>query len=71
MNMVKTQVYLPVEELKALHRLARLKKRRVADLVREAVREVWLAPQPKGPVALFHGELRGTSSEHAAAFDEP
>jgi hypothetical protein len=71
MAMVKTQVYLPADELRALHRLARRKKRRLADLVREAVRDVWLRPAPKGPVALFRGEIRGTSAEHDAAFDDP
>lgn len=30
--MVKTQVYLPEDELKALHRVARRSKRSVADL---------------------------------------
>jgi hypothetical protein len=69
--MVKTQVYLPAQELEALHRLARRKKRPVAALVREAIRTVWLQPEPVGPVALCRGELRGTSSEHDAAFDEP
>lgn len=69
--MVKTQLYFPEEELRALHRLAHRSKRHVADLVREAVRRVWLAKPPEGPVALFDGVLRGTSAEHDAAFDEP
>jgi hypothetical protein len=69
--MVKTQVYLPAEELRSLHRMARARGRRVADLVREAVRRVWLAAPASGPVAIFHGELRGTSVEHDAAFDDP
>jgi hypothetical protein len=68
--MVKTQVYLAKEDLEALHRVARKKKRRVADLVREAVREVWLGAEPTGPVALSNGLLRAHSSEHDAAFDE-
>jgi hypothetical protein len=71
MPMKKTQVYLPADDLKALHRLARKKGRPVADLVREAVRKVWLADRPRGPVAISNGLLRGTSSEHDAAFDEP
>jgi len=70
--MVKTQVYLPAEELRALHRLARRSKRPVADLVREAVRAVWLRGTPaEGPVALWRGPFRGSSVEHEAAFDEP
>ncbi|MBI5507145.1 MAG: ribbon-helix-helix protein, CopG family [Deltaproteobacteria bacterium] len=71
MSMSKTQVYLPKDELAALHRLARKKKRRMADMVREAVRTVWLNPPPAGPVALADGELSATSAEHDAAFDEP
>jgi hypothetical protein len=71
MPMTKTQVYLPKDELVALRRLARRKKRRVADLVREAIREKWLRPEAIGPVALFDGEIRGASAEHDAAFDEP
>jgi len=68
--MVKTQVYLPAAELKALHRVARRKRKPVAELVREAVRLVWLTPAPTGPVALFDGEIRGSSAEHDAAFDD-
>jgi len=71
MSMVKTMVYFPASDLKALHRVARQKDRKVADLVREAVRERWLSPSPRGPVALFDGELRGTSREHDAEFGEP
>jgi hypothetical protein len=70
MNMVKTQVYLPKAELLALRRLARNRKRRIADLVRDAIRTTWLQSSPQGPVALSNGELRGTSVEHDAAFDE-
>lgn len=71
MNMVKTQVYLPAAELKRLHAIARQTKRKVADLVREAIRAAYPSESPKGPVALCRGVLRGTSSEHDAAFDEP
>ncbi len=70
MAMVKTQVYLPADELRMLHRVARAKKRRVADLVREAVRTVWLRPAPSGPVALWDGPFTGSSSDHEAAFDD-
>ena len=70
-TMVKTQVYLPAAELKALHRVAREKKMKVAELVREAVRATWLKTPPKGPVGLFDGEVRGSSADHDSAFDEP
>jgi len=71
MSMMKTQVYLPEAELEELHRIAKRKKRAVADLIREAIRAAWLRAEPKGPVALCSGQLRGTSSEHDGAFDEP
>ncbi len=70
-SMVKTQIYLPAAELAALHRLAKTKKRRVADLVREAIRETYLRPPASGPVALWDGPFAGSSSDHDAAFDEP
>ena len=68
--MTKAQVYLPQEELAALRVLARHQHRRIADLVREAVRTVWLSPAPTGPVGISDGELRATSIDHDSAFDE-
>jgi hypothetical protein len=70
MAMVKTQVYLPAAELRALHAVARRQKRPVADLVREAVRRVWLHENPSGPIALWDGPFAGSSADHDAAFDE-
>lgn len=70
-NMVKTQVYLPAAELRALHRVAKERKTKVAELVREAVRATWLRSPPTGPVALFDGEIHSSSADHDAAFDEP
>jgi hypothetical protein len=69
--MTKTQVYLREEELAALHEVARRSKRSVAELVREAIRKVWLRPESRGPVALWDGEPRRTSSEHDTLYDEP
>jgi len=69
--MVKTQIYLPEAELAELHRIAKAKKRRVADLVREAIREKYLRRPASGPVALWTGPWQGSSSDHDAAFDEP
>ncbi len=69
--MVKTQVYLPEAELAALHRLAKAKKRPVAELVREAIREKYLRPPAAGPVAIWAGPFSGSSSDHDSAFDEP
>jgi len=62
--MTKTQVYFRDEELAALHTAARRTGRSMADLVREAVRQVWLRPGKDGPVALWDGEPQRTSVEH-------
>jgi hypothetical protein len=71
MSMTKTQVYLREEELAALHEVARRSGKSVAELVREAVRKVWLRPESRGPVALWDGEPRRDSSEHDTLYDEP
>ena len=68
--MVKTQVYLPAEDLEALQKVARRSGRSVADLVRDAIRRVWLRPVAGGPVALWDGDPTGTSVEHDAIYDE-
>ena len=70
MAMMKTQVYLPKEDLEALHRVARKKGRPVAELIREAVRERWLKKTPEGPVAIWDGPFEGSSVDHDAAFDD-
>ncbi len=69
--MVKTQVYFREEELAALHDVARRSGRSVAELVREAVRQMWLRPPVQGPVALWDGEPRRTSIDHDTVYDEP
>jgi hypothetical protein len=69
--MVKTQVYLRSEELAALHGVAKRSGRSVADLIRDAVRRVWLRPEPDGPVAIWDGEPRLTSVDHDRIYDEP
>ena len=68
--MVKTQVYLREEELEALQQTARRSGRSVADLVREAIRRVWLRPSGRGPVALWDGTPTRTSIDHDAIYDE-
>jgi len=70
MAMVKVQIYLPASGLRALQVVARRQKRRVADLVREAVRQIWLRENPSSPIALWDGPFSGSSMNHAAAFDE-
>ena len=62
--MTKTQVYLRAEELSALHEQASRSGRSVADLIREAIRRVWLRPDGRGPVALWEGAPSATSMDH-------
>lgn len=69
--MKKTQVYLPEEDLDALHAAAERRGRSVASLIREAIRLVWIRPVGKGPVGLWEGEPRRTSVEHDSVHDEP
>ena len=68
--MTKTQVYLRSEELDALHRVADETGTSVAELIRQAIRRVWLKPKGKGPVSLWSGPVGRTSSEHDSIYDE-
>jgi len=68
--MTKTQVYLRDEELQALHRVAAGSGRPVAELIRDAIRRVWLRPDASGPVGLWDGMPKRTSVEHDAIYDE-
>ena len=69
--MVKTQVYLGPEELEALHDAAERSERSVADLIREAIRRVWLRPAGEGPVGLWSGAPKRTSVDHDTIYDNP
>lgn len=69
--MTKTQVYFSEEDLRALHRTAARTGKSVAELVREAVRRVWLRPRSSGPVALWNGKPRRASVDHDSVYDEP
>jgi Ribbon-helix-helix protein, copG family len=69
--MEKTQVYLRKEELNALREAAARSGQSVAELVRDAIRQVVLKPQKTGPVALWEGEPRRTSVDHDTVHDEP
>ena len=53
--MVKTQIYFPEEDLEALRSTAKRSGRSVADLVREAVRRVWLRAPAAGRSGGFVG----------------
>ena len=57
--------------LEALREAARRSDRSVADLVREAIRTVWLRPRTEGPVGLWDGEPKKSSLEHDSIYDEP
>lgn len=71
--MKKTQVYLPENELAALHELARRTNKSVAELIREAIRVAWLKPggKARGPVALWDGAIGASSDDHDAIYDAP
>ena len=69
--MEKTQVYLPKEDLKALRAAAARSGRSVAEVVRDAIRQVVLKPQRLGPVAIWDGEPRRSSAEHDSIYDNP
>jgi hypothetical protein len=69
--MEKTQIYLRKEELEALREAAARSGRSVADLVRDAIRRVWLKPRAAGPVAIWDGEPKRTAIEHDSIHDEP
>jgi len=69
--MVKTQVYLPREELRALHKAAKRTGKSVAQLVREAIRSSCIPSSSTGPVGLWAGEVRATAHDHDAIYDHP
>ncbi len=69
--MVKTQVYIRKEELAALRAAAARSGRSMAELIREAIRTVVLAPESAGPVAIWDGVPKRSSLEHDSVHDEP
>jgi len=69
--MEKTQVYLRKEELEALRKVAARARRSVADVIRDAIRQVVLKPQGEGPVAIWDGIPKRTSVDHDSIYDEP
>jgi hypothetical protein len=69
--MEKTQVYLPKEELDALREAAARSGRSMAEIIREAIRQVVLKPQASGPVAIWDGKPKRTSIDHGSVHDEP
>lgn len=69
--MEKTQVYLPKEELDALREAAARSGRSIAEIIRDAIRQVVLKPQVSGPVAIWDGQPKRTSVDHDSIYDEP
>ena len=69
-HMEKTQVYFPKEELDAIRRTAARSGRSVAEVIRDAVRQIVLKPAASGPVAIWGGKPRRTSLEHDTVHDE-
>lgn len=69
--MEKTQVYLPKEELEALREVAARSGRSIAEIIRDAIRQVVLKPQVTGPVAIWDGKPKRTSIDHDSVHDEP
>ena len=69
--MEKTQVYLRKEELDALRSAAKRSGRSVAELVREAIRKFILKPATEGPVAIWDGPPKRSSTDHDTVHDEP
>lgn len=68
--MKKTQVYLREDELDALRHVASQSGRSVAELVRDAIRQVILKPGSGGPVALWDGQPAHSSIEHDSIYDD-
>jgi hypothetical protein len=69
--MIKTQIYFSEEDLAALHEVGRRSNKSVAQLVREAVRKVWLRRAGRGPVALWDRDTEHSSAEHDSIYDNP
>ncbi|MDE0109152.1 MAG: ribbon-helix-helix domain-containing protein [Bryobacterales bacterium] len=68
-QVTKTAVCFPDEDLETLRSVGRRTGRSVPDLVREAVRRVWLSADSNGPVALWDGTPTKTPVEHDAIYD--
>ncbi len=68
--MIKTQVYFPEPDLRALHQAAKSAGKSVAEMIREAVRRTWLRETPDGPVALWDGKTR-PAVDHDSIYDKP
>lgn len=71
--MEKMQIYLPREELEALRAAAARSGSSVAAVVRDAIRKVVLRPSKdaqRGPVAIWDGVPKRSSTEHDTIYDD-
>ena len=59
------------EELDALRKAADRSGSSIAEMIRQAIREVWLRPRNQGPVGIWGGLPGKTSVEHDSIYDEP
>lgn len=67
--MVKTQIYLHVEELEALRAAAARSGRSMAEVIREAIRSVVQNPSKSEFVAIWDDEPKRSSIEHDSVHD--
>jgi hypothetical protein len=67
----RIQFRLRDDERRSLHEVARRSGRSLTDLIREAIRRVWLRGGGEGPVGLWDGVPRRTSVEHDTVHDDP
>lgn len=71
-SMVRTQIYLPEEELRSIHKIAKRNKTTVARLVRQAIRQVWLdTHDTSGLVGIVKQKLSRSSVDHDSIYDQP
>ena len=68
-HMIKWQVYFHEGEFELLQSAAKRSGRSVAELVREAVRRVWLRPTSEGPVGLWDAPTAHNAMEHDTIYD--
>jgi hypothetical protein len=67
----KTQVCLRKKSLTRCARLPRGSGWSVAEIIRDAIRQVVLKPHSSGPVAIWDGKPKRTSIDHNSVHDEP
>jgi ribbon-helix-helix CopG family protein len=69
--MKKTQIYLRKEELDALREASAQSGRSIAEILREAIRQIVLKPRTSSPVAIWDDKPKRTSIDHDSVHDEP